>query len=255
MKKLTTATAVLALTGSAHAADLYVTAPPPVWDWTGFYIGGTLGGTTLNAKDGWTIDPAHSADAPGAIAAREALSAQTLRSTSLYGGPEIGYNKQIGFAVVGIEGDWSWGNASNTSFTPTLAPLFGFPGDGNNLTQAANLNWIATVRGRIGVAWNQVLFYGTGGFAAGDVRVFDSSHYAAGVTETAEASKILNGWAAGGGIEWAFSGNWTVKGEYLHVDLGDLTTTSTLLPAFNVSYSHNHHITADIARAGINYKF
>jgi outer membrane immunogenic protein len=111
------------------------------------------------------------------------------------------------------------------------------------------------VRARAGVAWNQFLFYGTGGYAAGNVNLYDSSHYAAGVTETADVKQTLSGWAAGAGVEWAFAEHWTLKGEYLHVDLGSATTHSTLLPAFNVGYFHSHDITAEIGRVGLNYKF
>lgn len=263
MRKLALAAVALASAGPAYAADVPLKAPPPpmaalpmaapAFSWTGFYLGGTLGADTVKSNEGWTIDPVLNVDVPAAIAAREALSAQTLKATSVFGGPEVGYNLQYGMVVFGVEGDINWGSASTTSFFPSLAPLFLVPG--NDLTEGVDLNWLATVRGRVGLAWNQFLIYGTGGYAAGGVRFFDSSHYAAGVTETADVSKTMSGWVAGGGVEWAFAGNWSVKGEYLHADLGSATTFSSLLPAFRVGFSHAHSVTVDVARAGLNYKF
>jgi outer membrane immunogenic protein len=246
-------------TVGAMAADMPVKAapiaPPPLFSWTGFYIGGNAGGLWARSSEGWTIDPANSADAAGAIAARQALSAQTLKASSFTGGLQAGYNWQTGPLVIGLEADINWAHASTTSFFPTLAPLFGAPGDGNNLTQAITLNWYGTARGRIGYAWDRMLFYATGGFAFGQVHYFDSSSYAAGVTETADVTKTKTGWALGGGVEYALWQNWSVRGEYLHIDLGSEQTYSSLQPAFAVAYFHNHRVTADIGRIAINYRF
>ena len=75
-------------------------------------------------------------------------------------------------------------------------------------------NWLATVRGRAGFAWDRVLFYGTGGAAFGNVQ--------AGRIGVPYASVTQTGWTAGAGVEWAFLPNWTAKVEYLYVNLGNL---------------------------------
>jgi outer membrane immunogenic protein len=118
------------------------------------------------------------------------------------------------------------------------------------------LNWFGTVRGRLGYAWNTFMLYGTGGLAYGGVS--DS----AGTQTvpppplgTGTSSSTRTGWAAGAGFEWAFLPSWSVKGEYLHIDLG--RSTATVLfptsPTDFLTYSFAHRY--DIARVGINYKF
>ena len=79
-------------------------------------------------------------------------------------------------------------------------------------------NWLGTVRGRVGYAWDRVMPYVTGGLAVGDIEANQLGF--AGVHDTNV------GWTVGGGVEAALAGNWTAKLEYLHVDLG----TSTAAP-------------------------
>jgi outer membrane immunogenic protein len=253
--------AVLTLgAGAASAADMAVKAPPmpppvAIFSWTGFYIGGNVGGEWTRSSNGWRIDPNNQADAAGAIAARQILSRNTLEASDFMGGVQAGYNWQAGTWVLGVEADWDWTHSRTTFFQPTLAPLFGAPGDGNNLTQGIGLDWLATFRGRAGVTFDRALFYVTGGLAVGQVRTFDSSHYAAGVTQTANVSTTRAGWTVGAGIEYALSQNWSVKGEYNYSDLGHITTYSSLQPAFAVAYFHDHSITVQDVKFGVNYRF
>ena len=189
---LLTGVFTLGAAGAASAADMAVKAPPPppvpIFSWTGFYIGGNIGGDWTRSSNGWRIDPNNQADDPVAIAARETLTRYRLQASGFMGGVQAGYNWQVGTWVLGVEGDWDWTNSRTTFFQPTLAPLAGTPGDGNNLTQGIGLDWLATFRGRAGVTFDRALFYVTGGLAVGQVRTFDSSHYAAGVTQTADVS-------------------------------------------------------------------
>jgi opacity protein-like surface antigen len=111
-------------------------------------------------------------------------------------------------------------------------------------------DWLATVRGRAGFAWDRVLFYGTGGAAFGEVQgSFGTLPY---------ASATQTGWTAGAGVEWAFLPNWTAKVEYLYVNLGNFSCPPTSCgfgPAGGPSPNTSISFTENIIRAGINYKF
>jgi outer membrane immunogenic protein len=145
-------------------------------------------------------------------------------------GGTIGYNYQIGSIVWGFEGDWDW---SNVKATVACAP---------GVNCSTENTWLATFRGRVGYAFDRWLPYITGGGAYGRVKATLS---AAGVDLASAASNQL-GWTIGGGLEYAFMGNWSAKLEYLYVDLG--TFNAAVVPT-NVSFKEN------IVRAGLNYKF
>jgi outer membrane immunogenic protein len=136
------------------------------------------------------------------------------------GGVQAGYNWQSGAWVFGIEGDIQ-ANGADDTFAPYK---FSNP-------------WFGTVRGRVGYAVNNVLFYGTGGLAFGELR---------GETFGLSESHTGVGWTAGVGAEFGFAQHWTAKVEYLYVDLGSDRFTITGL---NNGYQSN------ILRAGVNYHF
>src|SRR5262245_28160196 len=217
-----------ALIGSAFAADLpprYNPVPPstpylaPVYNWTGFYIGINGGGAW--GRSDWTA-PAFPAFNTGNFDV----------SGGLVGGT-IGYNWQAGNWVYGIEGDIDWADISGST---TFACPVG--------CQTSN-TWLGTARGRIGYAYDRFLPYVTGGVAFGDIRA------RLGVIDVANDTNV--GWTAGAGIEFAVANNWTMKAEYLYVDLGDFNCGTVCgVPAAavdNVSFRTN------IFRGGINYRF
>ena len=104
-------------------------------------------------------------------------------------------------------------------------------------------NWLATVRGRAGWAWNRVLFYGTAGAAFANVQA------AAGAFPFMNSTEA--GWTAGVGLEYAFAPNWTAKAEYLFVDLANASCGFANCGGTNTTVSLNENI----LRAGINFKF
>jgi len=215
--------AALALgVASASAADIArrqmpAKAPPyvaPAYNWTGFYVG-INGGGAFGRSD--LSNPAGSVgyDVNGGLV-----------------GGTLGYNYQVGQAVFGIEGDVDWADISgNTS-----------SGICRGTTCSTRNDWLGTVRGRVGYAFDRFMPYVTGGAAFGDVKTSIAGF--SGQTDTNA------GWTAGGGLEAAISGPWTAKVEYLYVDLGKDTCGVA-----NCGVSTNTDFHSNIVRAGINYRF
>jgi outer membrane immunogenic protein len=233
---LTTASiGVLILASGAQAADLTrpvykaPIAPPPSWTWTGFYLGGTLGGVV--GHDSVTNDPASSNNAFLA-------SPISTNSAGVIGGLEAGYNWQISQIVLGVEADVSWSSLkqSNTAV-------------GSTDTFTSRLDMLSTIRGRLGWAFDRTLLYGTGGVAFADLKdqLADS-----GFLFTATPSSNLTGWTAGGGIEYAFTDHWTAKAEYLHIGFSGMRTA---MDSNGTGYIFDYKDKLDIGRVGINYKF
>ena len=119
------------------------------------------------------------------------------------------------------------------------------------------------MRGRLGIAWDRVLFYGTGGFAFGQVRIGNQficptcAPPASTETSTANTNSSAEaGWTVGAGAEWKFAPAWSVKAEYLYVDLGTHSSLITYTYGGSTSTLRSSvHETFNIARVGINYSF
>ncbi|MGY8637962.1 porin family protein [Bradyrhizobium sp. 14AA] len=219
MKKVLLASACLfALAAPASAADLaarpYTKAPvavASVYNWTGFYLGIVGGGAWENASG----DP---------------------KMKGGFVGGTAGYNWQTGNVVFGLEADGSWADVSASA---TVAVL-GIP-----VTTSSKTDALGTVRGRIGWAVNNVLFYGTGGYAWIDNKLSVS---ALGVTVS--DSKWHSGWTVGAGVEAFFAPQWSVKGEYLYRSLGGETYFSGIGAPVNPGTLNFHTV-----QVGVNYHF
>ena len=254
--------AVFAVSGiqGASAADIPAArtkAPmmvPVAFTWTGFYIGGNVGGS-------W---------AAGDITyANPFLSVNTENGgSSLIGGAQIGYNWQSGPAVFGIEADIQWRKLEENSvfLAPTTLGVAGAPFGtvaGDNVAFHHQQNWLGTVRARLGYAAGQFMPYVTGGLAYGDVEQAYTERLVAPNATTARtisSSSIEVGWTVGAGFEWAFSNQWSLGAEYLYVDLGDTTLalaasvpgpTATAFRASAATFENTSHI----ARAKLNFRF
>jgi outer membrane immunogenic protein len=201
-----------AMAADLSVAPLYKAAPgiAPIYDWSGFYLGVNGGGEWGRSR--W--------DSTGGFN----LSGGVVGGTA-------GYNWQVGRAVFGLEGDADWSSLKGT--TTTLCPA----------GCTTNNDWLATVRGRFGYAFDRFVPYVTGGLAVGDIRA--STPGFAGATQTNA------GWTVGGGVEFALTNNWSAKAEYLHVDLGNLNC------GFNcgTTASNNVSLRSNTVRAGVNYRF
>lgn len=269
MKKFLLAVASVVLgTASVQAADLaahYTKAPlmAPAYNWTGFYVGGNVGGQWGSAGPNTsTIWTAAGYFGNTSVPAINSVGAQGVNSSSVTGGFTAGYNWQVNNAVLGLEGDINYfgfkGSATGTALYPCCAP------DTFTVSSSVSADWLATIRGRIGFlaapAW---LIYGTGGAAIAEVKGnFNFTDTFSAATESAAIRDTRVGWTAGVGTEYAFGGGWSLKAEYLYVDLGRATATSTNLMTFagttpspsNV-FTHSVDLKSNIVRVGVNYKF
>lgn len=216
MRVMLGSVAALAMISSAMAADLPVKAPPPapvmapVWNWSGFYIG-------INGGGGWgesQWDGINKFDLSGGLI-----------------GGTIGYNWQVGQIVVGAEGDIDWSGVKGTTTALCAAGC-----------ETRN-KWLATVRGRLGYAFDRFLPYITAGLAAGDINAIRTG-FPGGSASNA-------GWTVGAGLEVGVVNNVSIKAEYLYVDLGDFNCGFNCGLAANGNVSYN----ANILRGGLNVRF
>ena len=291
--------ASLLLAGSALAADLPTRKGPPVapvyipppFSWTGFYLGGNVGGAWASRNTNNDFFPLGATDLNG-----NALFVPTNGNGSnsgFVGGIQGGYNYQFtpgaGF-VLGFETDIDYSNLNknrnnNLFFTSFALPQF--PGTvftPSGLAAATHNNnnqYIGTVRLRAGYAWDHFLAYITGGLAYGGIRN-NGNGFAAGVTATTAAGAPVNnpvnglpgptsaflggfttsnsstktGWTIGAGGEYAITNNWTVKAEYLYANFGrNKTAPGFFLPGVAFAVNNTSSINVNIFRVGVNYKF
>jgi opacity protein-like surface antigen len=212
--------AFAAASSQLQAADIYtpppeqpppVYAPVSVYSWTGFYVG------------------AHAGYSWGDSTSDTPFNVPSINGWLL--GGQAGYNYMFpSNIVVGIEGDIAWSGQEGSTAGPV----------GSTITQS--IDWLGTVRARLGYAFGNWMPYITGGFAvAGATR---TSSLGGGFSET----KTHTGHVLGAGLEWAFAPNWTANLGYQYVSLG--AQTYTAIPA-DPSVS----ITDHIVRLGLNYKF
>jgi outer membrane immunogenic protein len=260
--------------GAALAADLpstkeapvFAPPPPPVFSWTGFYIGVNGGGgfDQVRYEDN---DPGHLLR--GALRGVHDDTTQLTSGGGLAGGT-IGFNYQFPTSnfVVGFEGDFDWSNIRAQWSEGSTAPSGSF-GEG----YGSRLNWLATARARIGYAFTtpmgNVMPYITGGGAFGNVTDYKYSWSSSGegcdgssFSLCGSANHTFAGWTAGAGFEYAITQNLTFKAEYLYVDLGNhsILGESPWSPAdpranSDPGQSLTEHFTANVVRAGLNWKF
>jgi outer membrane immunogenic protein len=268
MKRLALAVSVLLVSSvSALAADMAVKAPPivaPVYSWTGFYVGANVGGAWGDSDPTTaTVFSPTGYFATSSVPAIATAGQQHINSSNVTGGLTAGYNWQANRFLLGVEADINYfgfrGSATSGAVYPCCAPT------AFTINSSVSSDWLATIRGRIGIlATPNLLLYATGGAAIAEVKAnFVFTDTFATALETGAIRDTRLGWTVGAGGEYAFGNGWSVKAEYLYVDLGRSTVTSTNLTAFgppvipfptNV-FTHSANITANIGRVGVNYKF
>lgn len=229
-----------AMAGGALAADLPARVRAPAaaqpafvaMSWSGFYVGAQAGYS-------WGNNDVCQYFA-GVLSA---ASCRNLGADGFVGGLHAGYNLQLGRIVLGVEGDVeaarghgsdAWGGATGYSYE-------------------VRSDWQASLRARAGVAFERALVYMTGGVAYANRK---HTYVALQDPTTIQFSSDRTGWTLGGGIEYAFAGNWTARAEYRYTEWGTITDVAPtgITPRFDgVSFRHepNDHT----VRLGLSYLF
>ena len=233
-------------TAVAGAADMPMRAappmlPPPLFTWTGFYVGGNIGGAWAN--NSWTdrfFGTNFNNNGNGAF----------------IGGGQVGVNYQVGQFVIGGEWDFDWAsNNNNSNGVITPAGL---------IAVTSNNRWITTVAARFGVAVDHWLFYGKAGGGWVGNNSLTVTNVTTGVSLTCGTFSTLTncgnnntgGWLVGAGFEYAFTNNWTVKLEYDYLGLENRTfvipATAPILGGDTFT-SNNRNV--QMVKVGFNYLF
>ena len=259
MKKLLLASSALVLAGPVLAADLparpmpakvaAVVAPIP-YTWTGCYLGGHAGG-------GWDrtrfSDPGNNNGIGIAQLIAPVGSTITVNGDAGWlAGVQAGCDYQFaGGWVIGIAGDFAWSDIHGT----VNDPFFNGKG-GTGLPISTKTDRLASVTGRLGYAWDRVLFYGKGGgaWAHDKYSVVNATCFIFSCG-TLAGSTDRTGWTAGVGIEWAFADNWSTFVEYDHFAFGSKSVgfTSPVIAPSSAFFNIKQDV--DIVKAGINYRF
>jgi outer membrane immunogenic protein len=210
-------TAACAADMPAAAPAPYKAAPSPAFNWSGFYVG-VMGGYGWSERVTFNGIVTTGNDIKGGFA-----------------GGTIGFNYQpVGsMFVVGAEADAAWADLNQSGGIVGL------------ITVKDQIRAFGSVTGRIGIAADTALFYAKGGYGWMN---HELSATALGVTVS--EAHTHSGWTVGGGVEWAFAGPWSAKGEYMFARYSDQTYAAALAPpGFTLGFD------VHTVKAGINYRF
>ena len=274
-KTIAAAIAATTIAGSAFAADLPArkVAPviaPPLFTWTGFYIG-LNAGAGFGGGDVTGFQPLV-ANAPATLQAEGGNWRMGNSRVGAVIGGQIGYNLQLSPKFVGgLEADIQWFRRNNTASANAsyISPFWGVPSTAAVASTSSN-SWFGTLRARLGVTpFNpNFMIYATGGLAYG--RVGDSLSYFRTDNVTPQwiiigaraSTQTRVGWTGGLGVEWAglFSPNLSLKAEWLYTDLGKSTRIDFQPVAigpvgvFAITQNTTRHDFHTL-RVGLNYRF
>jgi outer membrane immunogenic protein len=243
-RKLLAGAALAAISGGfAFAADLPVKASQPAtdYDWTGIYIGGSIGG-------GFST---HDVSDPALGPLLGAPYAQGISASGFIGGGEGGARGQFGKLVVGVEGDITWGNLNGTN-----ASAFGPDSFTVSRAFTADTNWTATTAATFGTTFDPtVLLYGKAGVAWANTHYTDSWAVPGMPPFGGIGSDTRVGWTAGTGVEWAVSNSLSLKVEYAYLDFGKHTVAINEAAAgigvMPITQDSNH---INQFKAGLNWR-
>lgn len=205
----------LSISTSVHAADL----DQPGFDWTGFYAGVHLGYGWGNAK----------------FTTRTGVPRYPYNIDGILGGIQAGYNFQMDSFVFGLEGDFS-----GTSIDGSTSWAAG------TRNASLDINWLATIAARAGVAMDRSLFYAKGGLALADT---DYRHL--GGPGLLRGNATRTGWLIGAGVEHAFDNAWSAKIEYNFMDFGTKNVALPRAPGGTRAMKQN----VNVIKVGLNYRF
>lgn len=235
---LATTCALIAL-GAGDVANAAGPAPLPMPMWAGAYVGANIGVARLNATAS-QVTPSYGYYGPCTDYYGSASCATS--ATGLVGGGEAGYDWQSRYFVYGVVADWDWTGLKHTVTSPNYGGSF-----------TAQVGWLASVRGRMGLALDDTLVYFTGGVAVGQVK---SNTYSIGSSGnggsygTLDSDKV--GWVAGAGVEHKLNQQWSIKGEFLYYDLGNANNGTNRV---GISYASEFTHEILLGQVGLEFHF
>jgi outer membrane immunogenic protein len=210
--------------GGPTQLDFTVVPLPPPVTWRGFYLGGNIGGA-------W---------ASSSLSDNQTTISFDRDTNGFIGGVQVGYNYQIGNLVLGVEWDFDW-TSIDAAGTITVPGVIG------PLHATADIEWISTLAGRIGLALDRTLVFIKvgGGWVRNEASITQLTTGA-----SVSASNTTGVWVVGGGFEYALAPNWTAKFEYDFVGLSDRT-----LPGFVGTRAFELERDVQQVKVGLNFKF
>jgi outer membrane immunogenic protein len=248
---LLAAFATTAALAPAQAADLGVPAasyypkslpPPAIYDWTGIYVGGNIGGGMLTdsvSQNGVSVLPG----------ATNLISSANLRPAGVIGGGQVGANYEFAPWVIGIEGSWDASAVQGNTLIGVASTAIPPPPVIAQERFTSNVHWVAAVTGRVGYAANDWLFYAKGGGAWMHVTYTeDLLAIGGGGGITQNISDNRTGFTVGAGIEFGLVENLSAKIEYDFYDFGSRNYNFVFTPVSVQSDVHTLTV-------GLNYKF
>lgn len=211
---------------------------PALHEWQGLYGGAHVGGA-------WGSTEAKNAG--GTVTLNDYWSAAP---SGVVAGLQLGYNWRNGPLLYGVEGDLGYLGLAGSA-TSTYVPL------GYDTSTKTDSGFYMTLRGRLGVIYNQWAFYATGGYIGADTKVSilgacDALLTCSTASVSGSNSSFRSGWTLGGGIEGDLGGPWTAKVEYLYYDLGNETVRTT---GTGLTNTWKVETDGSLVRAGLNYRF
>ena len=280
MKLFSLATTALAgAAGLAFAIPALAQPAPGTVDWTGPYVGLNVGGTGSNTQVSPGSATTNQLTGVSAGAGPVTVPPATFGTaqmdyskSSVTGGGQVGYNKQFGHLVLGLEGDMDAVSGRSGQFANYSLPA-------TALTRSSDVaighftepEWTSTVRGRVGYAMGRLLLYGTGGLALADVQQSAAYGYRPIVRGTVATANpgvtygpysnyssqddVLTGWTVGAGAEWALNKQVSIGAEYRHSDYGNSTYDFGSGAPDSTSEAARLGFTDDQLLAKVNFRF
>jgi len=263
-----TLAAAVAAAASANAADI---AAPAAYDWSGFYAGVNAGAAMDSSSLSYWYDREdfvtdETTKLPGLSGEMDS------DQTAFTGGGILGYNHQIDRIVLGVEADFNYLGLTYDASSPKSFDIV-TPGQAPDINAintddlSYEMNWFGTLRGRLGYAFDNMMIYGTGGLAYGNVSVDHSVEGCFQIdvpsppppecaTLDGNESEMQWGWTLGGGLEYGLD-RWSLGLEYLYVDLGsgDWETERRHYDGYDVSPKGEAQLSFSVIRATAKIRF
>ena len=255
----------IALASSALAAEPPPTPPPPppipIYTWTGPYIGAQVGYAWASGSSNFTgLDPFTGLPFTANVGGGN--------PNGVIGGGNVGYLYQFpgwnwfssSGVVIGLEGSVDGSSLSKTAVA--TVPIFG---GFSTVNAHSTLDVQGSIRGRLGIAWDRVLIYATGGVAFGgfntDITVAGTDFFGTPVFGSGNRSTTRVGWTVGGGLQYAMTNNWSVRAEYRFTDFGRInqtgifSDTNPLILTPTAAFIGNRRIQGNQVQVAVDYRF